>query len=99
MSKFTFGFEHALAMIKHGKRLTRTGWNGPNQWVSMTNEKFLDPKKDDIWGPHVKRLAESQGGLTVAPYLKLKNVHGEIVMGWTPTAGDLFANDWYIVEE
>lgn len=30
-----FSFEVALAMIKHGHRMKREGWNGKNMWVEL----------------------------------------------------------------
>lgn len=28
-------FEQALAWLKEGKKVTRKGWNGANQWVAL----------------------------------------------------------------
>lgn len=35
MADRTMGFGMALEMLKSGSRVTRQGWNGPNQWVEM----------------------------------------------------------------
>jgi hypothetical protein len=33
MSGLTFG--EALRALKQGKRVTRSGWNGPDQWIEL----------------------------------------------------------------
>jgi hypothetical protein len=30
-----YTFSEALILLKQGKRLTRTGWNGAGQWISL----------------------------------------------------------------
>ena len=39
-----------------------------------------------------------KGEFTIAPHLDLKNAQGIMQPGWVPSQGDLFAEDWVIIE-
>ena len=55
---------------------------------------------ENFWSKHNRNFAIKNGGSAdVAPTLSLKNAQDEIVMGWTPNSGDLFAHDWIVVPE
>lgn len=92
----TFG--DALMALKQGKKVARSGWNGKDQYVVAQGES----KKIEstyIWNQHNKAHAEKIGGfIDVAPYCTLKTAQDTLAMGWTPSTGDLFANDWTILE-
>lgn len=80
-----------------GFPITRAGWNGKNQFVScQPAEKLLSA--DKFWIPANKRAAEANGGeMGVSPYFSLKTAQNKIQMGWIPSSGDLFANDWVVL--
>ena len=92
----TFG--DALVALKLGKKVAREGWNGKDQYVvAQAQATTTDASK--IWNPHNKAHAEKLGGqIYVAPYCTLKTAQDTLAMGWTPSTGDLFANDWLILE-
>ena len=90
-------FGEALEALKSGEKVTRKGWNGNGQYL-VANANATVTDADKIWNPHNRKHAESIGGkITVSPYITLKNSQDELVMGWTPSTGDLFANDWLIL--
>ena len=94
-----FSFSVALDFIKQGKRVARQGWNGADQWLSISCPESKEIPADAFWSKHNAEFARSNGGYAiVAPCITLKNAQGQIVMGWTPSAGDLFANDWIDVD-
>lgn len=94
-----FDFSTALIAVKEGHRIARAGWNGKDQWVSMT-AGVLGLKAEKFWNKHNKNFAEQNGGrANVVPILTLKNAQDSIVMGWTPSSGDLFAQDWIVLED
>jgi hypothetical protein len=91
----TFG--EALEAAKNGMRIFRLGWNGKNQFLSMAAGATIPASK--VWSQHGRAHAELLGGeIRVAPSLTLKNSQDELVMGWVPSTGDLFAEDW-VAEE
>jgi hypothetical protein len=91
-------FEEALQSVKQGSRIYRAGWNGKNQFLSLAPGNSHLPA-GSIWSRHGREFAELLGGsIAVAPSLTLKNSQDQLVMGWVPSTGDLFAEDW-VAEE
>lgn len=94
-----FSFSVALRALKNGKKVMRKGWNGKDQWLSVSNLITNEVEADNFWSKHNADFARSNGGSAlVAPCITLKNAQNQIVMGWVPSAGDLFADDWMIAE-
>lgn len=92
-----FSFSKALELLKQGDKITRKGWNGADQWLSISCPDTKDVAADNFWSPHNAEFARQNGGSAkVAPCITLKNAQGMIIMGWIPSAGDLFADDWMI---
>lgn len=84
--------------MKLGKKVARSCWNDLQYVVAQGESKQIESTY--IWNPHNKAHAEKLGGyIDVAPYCTLKTVQDTLAMGWTPSTGDLFANDWLILEQ
>lgn len=94
----SLNFGDALMALKQGKKVARSGWNGKDQYV-VAQAQSTTTEASKIWNPHNKAHAEKLGGfIDVAPYCTLKTAQDTLVMGWTPSTGDLFAEDWTILE-
>lgn len=92
-----FCFSVALAQLKAGKRIARQGWNGKGMYV-VAQAHTTTTDADKIWNAHNKAHAEKLGGkIDVAPYCTLKTAQDTLAMGWIPSTGDLFAEDWMIL--
>ena len=90
-------FSVALCALKNGHKVARAGWNGKDQYV-VAQAQTTKTDADKIWNPHNKAHAEKIGGsIDVAPYCTLKTAQDTLAMGWTPSTGDLFADDWLIL--
>lgn len=95
-SNLSFG--EALEHLKKGAKIARAGWNGKNQYV-VAQAQTTTTEASKIWNPHNKAHAEKIGGqIDVAPYCTLKTAQDTLAMGWVPSTGDLFANDWLVLE-
>lgn len=93
------GFDAALYALKQGHKVSRIGWNASGQWLSVSNLNTAEVPADRFWSPHNRAYAEQKGGTaTVMPCITIKNAQGQIQMGWIPSQGDLFADDWVILE-
>ena len=93
----SLNFGDALTALKLGKKVARSGWNGKDQYVVAQQGQEIESTY--VWNPHNKAHAEKLGGwIEVAPYCTLKTAQDTLAMGWTPSTGDLFANDWLILE-
>lgn len=95
-------FGHALEMMKLGKKVARSGWNGSGQFVVMMPPLYLPPFSTQEPGPKVNdRTAKFIGEdtpLDCQPYCALFNAQKQWVPGWVPSQGDLFAEDWVVVD-
>ena len=88
-------FEEVLPLLKQGKKALRSGWNGKGMFV-VRQKGYPEGIKCN------KQTAEAwnlnEGDLfKVHPYLQIKNADGTHAM-WVPSIGDIFAEDWEIVE-
>lgn len=91
-------FGDALVMLKAGRRVARRGWNGKGMWLSLSGFGLRAVPAAGFWSENNRRFAEQQGGQAVVlPCLTLKTATGEILMGWTPNALDLLAEDWLVL--
>lgn len=79
-------FSLALIGLKNGKRITRKGWNGKDQWVVLIN-------------PGNAMHTSSAGSFDMQPCLGLKNAQNKMQPGWLPSIGDLLAIDWLFCKD
>lgn len=96
-------FEDAFKIAKSGdKRMQRAGWNGPGQFVVVMPPLYLPPFNTQDTSRKVndrtaKWIGEDQP-LDCQPYFALYNAQKKWQPGWLPSQGDLFANDWQIID-
>lgn len=95
-------FSQALDALNESKRVSREGWNGKNQFVyktvGNTVSKDFIPKFASLPQSVKDFLAEKGEDIVFQPSLTLYNAQGNMQPGWVPSQGDLFANDWGIIE-
>lgn len=92
-------FGDALAALKAGHRVARTGWNGKAMWLALSG--VLGGRRvdaDKFWSPHNEAFALSNGGSAVVlPCITMKTATGEILMGWLASQTDMLADDWMVI--
>lgn len=96
-----FGEAFQLAK-KEDKAICREGWNGKGQFVVIMPALYLPPYNTADTSRKVndrtaKWIGEDQP-LDCQPYFALYNAQKKWQPGWLPSQGDLFAEDWQIVE-
>ncbi len=84
-------FSDALAQLKAGQKMQRSGWNGKGMWIALQKAY-----PDGI--PINRNTAEATGIAegTVCrflPYLMMKTAGGEFVP-WLASQTDILAEDW-----
>ena len=78
-------FGKAIQLLKEGKRVQRTGWNGKNQYIELaTNISYKNAKEDVINAEH-----EAIGNKAIA-FIGTSGVQ----IGWLASQSDMLANDW-----
>lgn len=95
-------FGEAFNLMKGGSKVARDGWNGKRKFVVVMPSLYLPPFNSQEPGAKVNdRTAKHIGydtPLDSQPYFALFNAQGKWQPGWLPSAGDLFAEDWVVVE-
>lgn len=86
----TFG--GALAAIKDGKRVARSGWNGKGLFVYLVPANSYPAQTGAA-----KAFFGEDGIVPYNAYMALKNTDNT-VSTWAPSGSDALAEDWYIVE-
>jgi hypothetical protein len=87
-------FSKALELLKDSKKVSRSNWNGKNQWVVLMPELYLD--KDIINGRTKKHIGEGVD-LDSQPYFVLWTAQGKWQPGWVPSTSDILAEDWMVI--
>lgn len=84
-------FGAALGALRGGKRLTRTTWNAPGQFVVL---QAGYPDGIAINANTAQATGIPQGTVCrFRPYLMLRTADGSFVP-WQPTVSDVLAEDW-----
>lgn len=82
-------FGEALELIKSGKKVSRSGWNGKNLWIAYNPGSIITVSEG-------RPLAASLPVGTVVsfrPYIIMKTADDEIVP-WLASQSDLLCDDW-----
>lgn len=87
-------FSKALILLKQGKRLKRTGWNGKGMCVVLQKGYPsgipCNKQTADVWGLNEGELFKCN------PYMQIQHPDKSHSM-WLPSIGDLLAEDWEVV--
>lgn len=86
-------FGTALAFLRAGERVSRSGWNGSGMWlvlvpgstISVSAGRPLGDAAPELVGVHV----------VYRDHIDMFTADGEIVP-WVASQSDLLASDWYV---
>ena len=82
-------FGKAIQLLKQGKRLQRSGWNGKNQYIELaTNISYKNAEGKMINAEH-----EAIGNKAIA-FVGTSGVQ----LGWLASQADMLAEDWKLVD-
>ena len=80
------GFEEALILLKQGKKVKRSNWNGKEQYIFISNKVVVT----DIQGN--EHIAENDCfGSKVIVFVNPKL---GMQVGWLASQSDMLSNDW-----
>jgi len=93
-------FGHALAALKTGLRVRRSGWNGKGMWLALTPGTALDSEDNStaLRGT-AKTYYETEGvrRLVIGAHIDMRAADGSLVIGWLASQTDMLADDWEVV--
>lgn len=81
-------FGEAIAVMKAGIPICRTGWNGKGMFLYYMPENFYAPTTDVAKGRFGERVP-------YRAYIAMKTVDNDVVP-WVASQTDILANDWMI---
>jgi hypothetical protein len=95
IDNLTFGL--AMEVLKLGKKITRSGWNGKGMFLFYLPTRNIPVKI--MSDPALIKIAEENGGsLECLPSIRMKTTDNKILTGWLASMTDVFAEDWMIIE-
>lgn len=86
------GFSWALAKMKDGKPVARSGWNGTGMFAYSVPAASY-PAQTGV----AKQYFGENSMVPYRAYYALKGADGQVAT-WVPSSTDLDAEDWYVVE-
>ena len=82
-------FSAALMFLKMGRRVTRLGWNGKNQYIELaSNISYKNSNNEIINADH-----ETMGNQAI-----VFNGSCGIQVGWLASQADIFSDDWVLID-
>lgn len=85
-------FSHALLLVKDGKKLTRTSWNGQNQFIFLVPGSTFKVNRHPLLGIYPEGTE-----INYRSHIDIKTADGSIVP-WVSPQTDLLADDWEVVD-
>lgn len=82
-------FGDAIKLLKEGKKLQRSGWNGKNQYIELATAISYKNAED-----MVINCDHSCIGNKAIAFVGTSGVQ----MGWLASQADMLADDWKIVD-
>lgn len=79
-----------------GLRFARAGWRRKGAFIYLVSGREVDA---DGWnGSPLTHREIERGRVRIEPHIDMCTADGTRVIGWTPTATDMLADDWRVVE-
>ena len=83
-------FGDAIKALKEGKKLSRNGWNGKEQYIELvSNISFIEPN-----GVIINEGHADIGNKAIA-FVGTRGIQ----VGWLASQADMLAEDWFIKKE
>ncbi len=86
-------FEWALACLKSGQRVARTGWNGKGMFLFLVPGSTFQVNRLPLLGIYPEGTT-----INYQPHIDMRTANGTIVP-WLASQSDLLAEDWETVEQ
>ena len=84
-------FSWALKMLKQGKRVARSGWNGKQMFIFIVQGSQFKVNR-----PPLNEFYEDGTDIKYLPHVDMRTADGSIVP-WLASQTDLLSDDWELV--
>ena len=85
-------FSSALRLLKDGKKLSRSGWNGKGMFIFLVKGSTFKVNRPPLLG-----IYDDGTEIKYQSHVDMKTADGTIVP-WLCSQSDMLANDWGVVE-
>ncbi len=85
-------FGEALCLVKEGKKVARTGWNGKDMFIFLVSGSVFKVNRPPLLGIYKEGTEISYHG-----HIDMKTACGQIVP-WVASQSDLLSDDWFLME-
>lgn len=96
LGRGTFG--QAIAALKQGHKVSRSGWNGKKMFLFLLPAGTIP--KSAIHDPALKKVLEDNGkdSFDALGSIRMKTADDKILTGWLASQTDILEEDWGILE-
>lgn len=96
-----YSFSEALIMLKDGRKVMRSGWNGKGMYVFLVKGESVTEQINDCYGDPHRYECDYSGyergqSIPVRDALYMKTVDNQLVP-WVASQTDILADDWQII--
>lgn len=88
MNTDTFNFGEALAQLKIGKKVARSGWNGKGMFIFLVQGSQFEVNRPPLLGIYPAGTI-----INYHAHIDMRTADGTIVP-WLASQTDILANDW-----
>jgi len=81
-------FSEVLILIKEGRKVARSGWNGKGMFIFLVNGSVFKVNRPPLLG-----IYEEGTEITYCPHIDMRTADNKIVP-WLCSQTDMMADDW-----
>ena len=93
----TFEFGTAIALMKLGYKVSRTGWNGKGMYIWSVPKATV--QKSWVRDQGLLEAMGENESLDCYGFLRMKTADGKVVSGWLASQTDILAEDWKVYKK
>ncbi len=93
----TFDFGIAIALMKLGHKVSRTGWNGKGMYIWSVPKATV--QKSWVRDQGLLEAMGENESLDCYGFLRMKTADGKVVSGWLASQTDILAEDWQVYKK
>ena len=90
----SMSFGHAVEMMKAGKKVARSGWNGKGMWLRLVGNGKYDVACGIVYPEG--SYDEGEKVVTLAPWVGMKTADDTFIP-WLASQADVIGEDWEVV--
>lgn len=94
----SMNFGLALEALKKGLKVARSGWNGKDMYLALTEASSIKPENARSGVVLARANEEGLHEIDICAHIDMRAADGSCVIGWLASQTDMLSDDWTIVE-